>query len=159
MTSSSQPSLSRVALSALDVNKHLNSPLTSPKKSPTKNHNFVFNDNPEQSPARGLKNNLLEASLPASRPTSPIRVAHASPSRSGKRKDNPTPTVGREGVLHRAKLARVGDRLTVAAPELREAEGANKVVDINWGEEPDVSFAVPVCWGLHAYQQHSQVRR
>lgn len=110
MDSPSQPTLSRIALGALDVNKHLHSPHGSPKKSPAKKHTFVFSDNAEQPPARNLKELLLEAEVPVLRQT-PVRVVSVSPPRSEKRKEAPTDVEGREeDVLGRAKFAKVKGR-------------------------------------------------
>ncbi|ELR06735.1 hypothetical protein GMDG_00352 [Pseudogymnoascus destructans 20631-21] len=110
METPSQPTLSRIALGALDVNKHLNSPLGSPKKSPVKKHNFVFTDDgAEQAPvARSMKERLLETEVPVLRET-PVRVVEAQVSpRSEKRKEAPTDVGGREE--ERVKVARIEGR-------------------------------------------------
>ncbi|OBT62311.1 hypothetical protein VE03_09052 [Pseudogymnoascus sp. 23342-1-I1] len=133
MDSPSQPTLSRIALGALDVNKHLHSPHGgSPKKSPAKKRTFVFNDNDaEQSPARvSLKEQLLEAQVPVLRRASPVRVVEVvqvSP-RSEKRKKAPTDVEGREEeVLGRAKFARVEGRSVGSLSPARELEMVDAV--------------------------------
>lgn len=127
MDSPSQPTLSRIALGALDVNKHLHSPHGSPKKSPAKKHTFVFSDNAEQPPARNLKELLLEAEVPVLRQASPVRVS-VSPPRSEKRKEAPTDVEGREeDVLGRAKFARVEGREMGSLSPARELETGDAV--------------------------------
>ncbi|KFY90728.1 hypothetical protein V498_05851 [Pseudogymnoascus sp. VKM F-4517 (FW-2822)] len=130
MDSPSQPTLSRIALGALDVNKHLNSPHGSPKKSPVKKHTFVFSDqDAEQTPTRSLKEQLLEAEVPVLRQKSPVRVVEVQVSpRSEKRKEAPTSVEGcEEEVLGRAKFARVEGRETGSLSPARELEMADAV--------------------------------
>ncbi|OBT40775.1 hypothetical protein VE00_09277 [Pseudogymnoascus sp. WSF 3629] len=111
METPSQPTLSRIALGALDVNKHLNSPLGSPKKSPVKKHNFVFSDDgAERAPVgRSLKEQLLETAEVQVLRETPVRVGEvlASP-RSEKRKEAPTDVEGREEGS--VKVARIEGR-------------------------------------------------
>ncbi|KFY25867.1 hypothetical protein V493_04393 [Pseudogymnoascus sp. VKM F-4281 (FW-2241)] len=139
MDSPIQPTLSRIALGALDVNKHLNSPLGSPKKSPAKKHNFVFSDDAELTPARSLKEQLLEAEVPVLRQASPVRVVSVSPPRSEKRKAAPTDVEGREeDVLGGAKFARVEGRSMGGqspAPELETVDAVGTVVGMEGDEE------------------------
>jgi hypothetical protein len=140
MDSPSHPTLSRIALGALDVNKHINSPQASPKKSPTKKHSFVFSDKSEQPPACSLKEQLLESSLPVSKPASPVSVISASPSRIEKRKEAPTSVTGRgEDVLCRAKFARVETRSAASeSPETETVDAAGKVASTDGDEEFEV---------------------
>ncbi|KFY79462.1 hypothetical protein V499_01522 [Pseudogymnoascus sp. VKM F-103] len=101
METPSQPTLSRIALGALDVNKHLNSPLGSPKKSVVRKRDFVFGDgDAEMEPvARSLKEKLLETAevqVEVLRET-PVRVVGPKEEpRSEKRKEAPTDVEGRE---------------------------------------------------------------
>lgn len=154
MDSPSQPTLSRIALGALDVNKHLNSPHGSPKKSPVKKQTFVFNDqDAEQTPARSLKEQLLEAEVPVLRQKSPVRVVEvqASP-RSEKRKEAPTSVEGREEeVLGRAKFARVEGRETGSSSPARELEMVD-AVGKDGGMEGDEELEV--CYPYSYLEDH-----
>jgi hypothetical protein len=88
--------LTRIALGALDVNKHLNSPLGSPKKSPVKKAGFVFTDSSdaaERTPGRSLKEQLLEVEVERQ---TPVRVVEIEERKSEKRKEAPTEVQGRE---------------------------------------------------------------
>lgn len=144
MDSPIQPTLSRIALGALDVNKHLNSPLGSPKKSPVKKANFVFSDDAERTPGRSLKEQLLEAATPVLRQTSPLRVVSVSPPRSEKRKEAPTEV--EEDGAGRAKVARVEGPLGGNLSPACELEGWDAVdMDDVEGDE-----GLEVCYPLLA---------
>ncbi|KFY45499.1 hypothetical protein V495_02956 [Pseudogymnoascus sp. VKM F-4514 (FW-929)] len=95
METTTQPTpLTRIALGALDVNKHLNSPIGSPKKSPVKKGGFVFTDDAaERTPGRSLKEQLLEVEVERQ---TPVRVVELEAPRSEKRKEAPTEVTGRE---------------------------------------------------------------
>ncbi|OBT71689.1 hypothetical protein VF21_09661 [Pseudogymnoascus sp. 05NY08] len=137
------PTLSRIALGALDVNKHLNSPLGSPKKSsPVKRNNFVFSDDgdKERSPvARSLKEQLLletvEVKVQGLRET-PVRVFGPPESRSEKRKEAPTDVEGRVGG---GKVARTEGGLGVGG-EL----GGVEAVEMEGDEGLESTQATPV---------------
>ncbi|OBT85574.1 hypothetical protein VE02_06702 [Pseudogymnoascus sp. 03VT05] len=124
METPTQPTLSRIALGALDVNKHLNSPLGSPKKSPVKRNNFVFTDDgAEQAPAvaRSLKEQLLEVEELRETPVRVFGPAEQSP-RIEKRKEAPTDVEGRGG--GGGKVARIERGMVVGGLGLgSEVEG------------------------------------
>jgi len=164
METPSQPTLSRMALGALDVNKHLNSPHASPRKSPSKKNTFVFDDASERPVTYSLKEQVLEASLPPSRPTSPLRVSSVSPSRNEKRKIASTSLLGdaEEAVRH-AKHARVEERERTAVGHghvlgkdaEREVVGAaGPLRQRDADEEAQVSYAVLIALGQRAYKTY-----
>lgn len=148
-----------MALGALDVNKHLNSPHTSPKKSPAKNRGFVFDDNAERPATYSLKEQLLEASFSASfsasRPASPARVASASPSRNEKRKAGPTSIFeDAEDVLRHAKHARVEEHTAAVYGYMQEPEVVDAAILLSRtdeDEEPQVSYVAHMVLGPRAH--------
>ncbi|KFX92182.1 hypothetical protein O988_07385 [Pseudogymnoascus sp. VKM F-3808] len=124
METTTQPTpLTRIALGALDVNKHLNSPIGSPKKSPVKKAGgFVFtdsNDAAERTPGRSLKEQLLEVEVERQ---TPVRVLEIEAPRNEKRKEAPTEVTGREeeGV----KVARREGSVSPARGALGEEVGS-----------------------------------
>jgi hypothetical protein len=153
-----------MALGALDVNKHLNSPHASPRKSPSKKSTFVFDDASERPVTYSLKEQVLEASLPPSRLTSPLRVSSASPSRNEKRKIASTSLLGdAEEALRHAKHARVEERERTAVGHghmlgkdvEREVVGAADLIrQRDADEDAQVSYAVLVALGQRAYKTY-----
>ena len=143
METPSQPTLSRIALGALDVNKHLNSPLGSPKKSPVKKHNFVFSDDgAERAPvARSLKEQLLETAEVEVLRETPVRVVEvlASP-RSEKRKEAPTDVEGREEGS--VKVARIEGREMGSLSLGSEVDTVRRDGDLEGDEGLEVCFPI-----------------
>jgi hypothetical protein len=147
METPSQPTLSRIALGALDVNKHLNSPLGSPKKSPVKKHNFVFSDDgAERAPVgRSLKEQLLETAEVQVLRETPVRVGEvlASP-RSEKRKEAPTDVEGREE--ERIKVARIEGREMGNLSLGSEVDAVRRDGDLEGDEGLEVCFPILYSW-------------